>query len=70
MEELLKLSKDCTTLLGVNDKNIKKVVIPSSVKKIYEISFENLRNRTPLNTRNQKEFKEYFDSIWRDLNEC
>ena len=42
---------------------------PATIKKIYNISFQELKDRTPLKARNQKEFKGYFDAIWRDLNE-
>ena len=69
-KSVIMVTHDIAEAIAFSDRVLVLSKRPSSVKKIYEISFENLRNRTPLNTRNQKEFKEYFDSIWRDLNEC
>ena len=69
-KSVIMVTHDIAEAIAFSDRVLVLTKRPSSVKKIYEISFENLRNRTPLNTRNQKEFKEYFDSIWRDLNEC
>ena len=69
-KSVIMVTHDIAEAIAFSDRVLVLSKRPSSVKKIYEISCENLRNRTPLNTRNQKEFKEYFDSIWRDLNEC
>ncbi len=38
---------------------------PAVIKSIYEIKLTN--KSTPINNRKCKEFNEYYDKIWRDL---
>ena len=40
----------------------------TAIINIHEISIE-CEERTPLKTRTSKEFREYFDKIWNELNE-
>lgn len=38
---------------------------PATIKNIYEIKLEN--HKSPKENRKCKEFNDYFDKIWRDL---
>lgn len=40
---------------------------PCSIKNIHEISFDNI-HRNPINCREHPNFRKYFDTIWRELN--
>ena len=64
------VTHDIAEAIAFSDKVIVLTNRPTKVKKIYDIKFNELEKRTPLKARNQKEFKDYFDLIWRDLNEC
>ena len=39
---------------------------PATMKKIYDIDFEN-PNRNPLNCRESPKFSKYFDCLWKEL---
>lgn len=41
---------------------------PAIVKKIYDIDFE-MGNRTPLNCREKPKFSQYFNLMWKELEE-
>lgn len=70
-KSVIMVTHDISEAIAFSDKVIVLSSRPSKVKKIYEIKFENLiEDRTPLKARKQDEFREYFDLIWRDLNEC
>lgn len=70
-KSVIMVTHDIAEAIAFSDKVIVLTNRPSKVKKIYEIKFNNLKdNRTPLKARGQDEFKDYFDAIWRDLNEC
>lgn len=69
-KSVIMVTHDISEAIAFSDKVLVLSPRPSSVKKIYEIKFENLEKRTPLKSRSQNEFKDYFDAIWRDLNEC
>lgn len=70
-KSVIMVTHDIAEAIAFSDKVIVLTNRPSKVKKIYEIKFNNLKdNRTPLKARGQEEFKDYFDAIWRDLNEC
>lgn len=69
-KSVIMVTHDISEAIAFSDKVIVLSSRPSSVKKVYEIKFDNLKDRTPLKSRNQNEFKDYFDAIWRDLNEC
>ena len=69
-KSVVMVTHDIAEAIAFSDRVLVLTKRPSKVKKIYHIQFNDLKHRTPLNTRSQKEFKEYFDSIWRDLNEC
>jgi NitT/TauT family transport system ATP-binding protein len=69
-KSVILVTHDIEEAISFSDKVIVLTNRPASVKKVYDIKFEDLKIRTPLKSRNQKEFKEYFNLIWRDLNEC
>ena len=69
-KSVIMVTHDISEAIAFSDKVIVLNNRPSNVKKIYEIKFKDLDNRTPLKSRGQSEFREYFDAIWRDLNEC
>ena len=69
-KSVIMVTHDIAEAIAFSDKVIVLTNRPAKVKKIYDIKFNELEKRTPLKARNQKEFKDYFDSIWRDLNEC
>ena len=51
--------------ISMADRVIVLTKRPATVKKIYEINMVN--KSTPINNRKTKEFNEYYDMIWRDL---
>jgi len=70
-KSVIMVTHDIAEAIAFSDRVIVLSTRPSKVKKIYDIRFENLKDdRTPLKARGQLEFKDYFDKIWRDLNEC
>lgn len=70
-KSVIMVTHDIAEAIAFSNKVIVLTKRPSRVKKIYDIKFKNLKeNRTPLKARGQSEFKDYFDAIWRDLNEC
>ena len=40
---------------------------PAIIQKIYDITFENIENRTPLLCRKDPKFSYYFDMLWKEL---
>lgn len=70
-KSVIMVTHDIAEAIAFSDKVIVLTSRPSKTKKIYDIKFKNLKeDRTPLKSRSQEEFKDYFDMIWRDLNEC
>ena len=41
---------------------------PATVKNIYTIDFD-MPNRTPLNCRESSKFSQYFNTMWKELEE-
>ena len=68
-KSVLLVTHDISEAIAFSDKVIILTNRPSSIKRIYEIKFDNLDNRTPLKTRKHALFKDYFDRIWGDLDE-
>lgn len=52
----------------MSDKVIVLTHRPATVKKIYDIDFE-MENRTPLTCREQLKFSQYFNLMWKELEE-
>ncbi len=61
------ITHDIAEAISLSDKIIVLSKRPSIVKKIYDIKMEN--KSTPINNRKCKEFSDYYDKIWRDLDE-
>ena len=58
-KSVIMVTHDIAEAISFSDKIVVLTKRPAYVKKIYNIEFKNLTDRTPLKTRNQKEFKEY-----------
>ena len=63
---VIMITHDIAEAISLSDKIIVLSKRPSIVKKIYDIKMEN--KSTPINNRTCKEFSDYYDKIWRDLN--
>lgn len=64
---VIMITHDIAEAISLSDKIIVLSKRPSIVKKIYDIKKEN--KSTPINNRTCKEFSDYYDKIWRDLDE-
>lgn len=64
---VIMITHDIAEAISLSDKIIVLSKRPSIVKKIYDIEMEN--KSTPINNRKCKEFSNYYDKIWRDLDE-
>ena len=64
---VLMITHDIAEAISLSDKVIVLSKRPSKIKKEYDIKFDNSLN--PIKRRNVKEFSEYYDQIWRDLDE-
>ena len=64
---VIMITHDIAEAISLSDKIIVLSKRPSIVKKIYDIKMEN--KCTPINNRTCKEFSDYYDKIWRDLDE-
>ena len=64
---VIMITHDIAEAISLSDKIIVLSNRPSIVKKIYDIKMEN--KSTPINNRTCKEFSDYYDKIWRDLDE-
>lgn len=64
---VIMITHDIAEAISLSDKIIVLSKRPSIVKKIYDIEMEN--KSTPINNRKCKEFSDYYDKIWRNLDE-
>ena len=64
---VLMITHDIGEAIALSDKVMVLSKRPSKVKKEYTIYFDNQID--PIRRRNTKEFTEYYDLIWRDLDE-
>ena len=64
---VIMITHDIAEAISLSDKIIVLSKRPSIVKKIYDIKMEN--KSTPINNRTCKEFSDYYDKIWGDLDE-
>ena len=64
---VIMITHDIAEAISLSDKIIVLSKRPSMVKKIYDIEMKN--KSTPINNRKCKEFSDYYDKIWRDLDE-
>lgn len=59
------VTHDISEAISMSDRVIVISKRPGVVKNIYEINLDN--KSTPINNRKSKNFNNYFDKIWRDL---
>jgi NitT/TauT family transport system ATP-binding protein len=61
------VTHDLSEAVAMADRVIILTSRPGTIRKILPITFK-IENRTPMNSRNQPEFKDYFNQIWKELN--
>jgi len=59
------VTHDISEAISMADKIIVMSKRPSTIKSIYDIKLTNKSN--PINNRKCKEFSEYYEKIWKDL---
>ena len=64
---VIMITHDIAEAISLSNKIIVLSKRPSIVKKTYNIIMKN--KSTPINNRKCKEFSDYYDKIWRDLDE-
>ena len=64
----LMVTHDISEAISMSDKVVVLTSRPATVKKIYDINFE-MKNRTPLNCRENPKFSQYFNTLWKELEE-
>ena len=62
------VTHDLSEAISLGDRVIVLTQRPGSIKKIIPFHFE-LKEDTPLKRRNAPEFKNYFNMVWKELNE-
>jgi len=62
------VTHDISEAISMSDRVIVLTHRPATVKKIYDIDFE-MENRTPLTCREQGKFSQYFNLMWKELEE-
>ena len=62
------VTHDLSEAISLGDKILVLSNRPASIKKVIPLHFE-LEEDTPLNRRNAPEFKNYFNMVWKELNE-
>lgn len=63
------VTHDISEAIAMGDKVIVLSKRPAKVKKIYNIEIKCKDEVTPFTKRTSKEFRNYFDDVWRELNE-
>ena len=61
------VTHDIPESISMSDKVIVLSNRPAIIKNVHEISFD-IKNRTPLQCRENEKFSKYFDNIWKELN--
>ena len=61
------VTHDIPESISMSDEVIVLSNRPSMIKNVHSITF-NMENRTPINCREEPEFRQYFDIIWKELN--
>ena len=59
------VTHDISEAISMADKIIVMSKRPSTIKSIYDIKLTNKSN--PINNRKCKDFSEYYEKIWKDL---
>ena len=61
------ITHDISEAISMSDRVIVLSERPGTVKSIFDINYS-IKDRTPFKSRSAPEFKNYFNSIWRELN--
>ena len=64
----LMVTHDISEAISMSDRVIVLSQRPATVKNIHNINFE-IKNRTPLNCRENPKFSKYFNLMWKELEE-
>lgn len=64
------VTHDISEAISIADKVIVLSKRPSTIKKVYEIKLSVDGKKTPYEARKAKEFKDYFDDIWKELTDA
>ncbi len=64
----LMVTHDISEAISMSDRVVVLSHRPATVKKIYDIDFE-MENRTPLTCREKPKFSQYFNLMWKELEE-
>ena len=64
----LMVTHDISEAISMSDRVIVLSHRPATVKKIFNIDFE-MENRTPLTCREKPKFSQYFNLMWKELDE-
>ena len=62
------VTHDISEAIAMADRIILLSKRPARIKKIYDINLTLDGKRTPLKSRESKEFKDYFQDLWKELN--
>jgi len=62
----LMVTHDISEAISMSDRIIVFTERPSKIKAIYSIDFD-MENRTPISSRNHPKFREYYNTIWKEL---
>ena len=65
---VLMVTHDISEAISMSDRVIVLTHRPATVKTIYNIEFD-MENRTPLSCREKPKFSEYFNLMWKELDE-
>lgn len=64
----LMVTHDISEAISMSDRIIVLTKRPATIKNIHKIEF-NVENRTPLNCRESPKFSQYFNLLWKELDE-
>ena len=62
------VTHDISEAISMSDRILVLSNRPGTIKDIHKIDFET-KNRTPLNTRENPKFSQYFNVLWKELRE-
>ena len=62
------VTHDIPESISMSDEVIILSKRPSTIKKVYEVDFE-METRTPLTCRDNPKFSQYFEKVWKELND-